>query len=61
MLLDIGVLLGIYIGVRLFENKKLTKHGEISPVKSVGKKIIQTQSLSEEITSDYPEKNMIIT
>ena len=61
MLLDVGILLGIYIGVRLLEskqlkNKKRVKPAPISPVKSVVKEKVQTQSLLEDITSYYPEK-----
>jgi len=67
MLLDVGILLGIYIGVRLLEskqlkNKKQVKPAPIYPVKSVFKEklTIQTvkkhQALLEETTSDNPEK-----
>jgi len=64
MLLDVGILLGIYIGVRLLENKgkqlknkKLVKLAPISPVKSVVKKnlTVQTQPLLNTI-SNYHEK-----
>jgi heavy metal translocating P-type ATPase len=64
MLLDVGILLGIYIGVRLLENKgklqnkKLVEPVPISQVKPVVKKklTVQTQPLLEDITSDDPEK-----
>jgi cation transport ATPase len=57
MLLDVGILLSIYIGAKLFENKgKQLKNKKL--VKPVVKEnlTVQTQALLEETTSDVSEK-----
>ena len=68
MLLDVGILLGIYIGVRLIENKgkqlknKSLAKAKISPAKSVVKKnltsqpVTKPQPLLKDTISNYHEK-----